>query len=213
MWSEANGPTHQAIEDIALMSGIPQMGVFCPADEDDLLIGLESILKSPQPFYIRYTNAPRVVKHNTQFSIGTAEMFGEHGDITIITYGALLQQAFAAAEILSTKGISVSIVNVRCLKPIDEEALLIASQRATLVVTLEDHFLRGGLYSSLCEILVRHSAHANILPIGFDERWFTPALLADVLKHEGLDGRSIAQRIEEYLDTFSATESWQIQYS
>ncbi len=213
VWSEANGPTHQAIEDVAIMSGIPNMGVFCPADEDDMLIGLETILKSPQPFYIRYTNSPRVVKHSASFSIGSAEMFGEHGDITIISYGALLQQAFAAAEILSTRGISVSIVNVRCLKPIDEEALLIAAQRASLVVTLEDHFLRGGLYSTLCEMLVRNSAHANILPIGFDERWFKPALLADVLKHEHLDGRAIAQRIEDYLDTFSTTEAWQIQYS
>ncbi len=211
--SEANGPTHQALEDVSIMSGIPHVGVFCPADEEDMLIGLPSILSSPQPFYIRYTNAPRSIKHSREFSIGQAETFGEHGDVSIITYGPLLRQAFLAAELLNARGLSVSIVNVRCLKPIDEETLLIAAQRATVVVTLEDHFQRGGLYSILCELLVRHGAQATVLPIAFDERWFQPAMMDDVLKHEKMDGFAIAQRIEDFIETYRQPESWQIHYS
>jgi transketolase len=193
--SEANGATHQAIEDVSLMRTIPNIGVFCPADEEDMMICLPQILTSPQPFYIRYTNAQSATHHSREFSIGSAEQFGENGAVTILTYGILLRQAFLASKILTNQGISTSVVNLRTLKPIDEETLLIASQRAELVVTLEDHFLTGGLYSILCEILVKHRARANVLPIALSERWFKPGLLDDVLRHEGFTGEQIAEQI------------------
>ncbi len=207
--SEANGPTHQALEDVSLMRTIPSMGVFCPADEEDFLIGLPQILEDPRPFYIRATAAQRVVKHSHTFRIGEAEQFGEQGDVTILCYGALVRQAFIAAEQLTARGISTSIVNLRTLKPIDEETLLIAAQRAEVVVCLEDHFQTGGLYSILCELLVKHQAQANVFPISFKERWFRPALMNDLLQHEGLNGQAIALRIEDYLDNQPKKIQWQ----
>ena len=71
--SEANGPTHQAIEDVSIMRGIPGMNIFCPSDEADLLNGLEKIIESPNPFYIRYNNMQPSVEHETEFEIGKAQ--------------------------------------------------------------------------------------------------------------------------------------------
>src|SRR5262249_11032708 len=87
--SEANGPTHQAIEDIALMRGIPKMRVFCPADIDELCAGLGPVVRDPAPWYIRFCDRPAVVEH-APFEIGTAEVFdaGEDDDIAIVVADA-----------------------------------------------------------------------------------------------------------------------------
>src|SRR5215471_14802092 len=79
--SEANGPTHQALEDVALMRLVPNMGVFCPADEEDLLLGLEAVLASPQPFYIRLNTRPAAVAHDARFALGRAELVLDGSDI------------------------------------------------------------------------------------------------------------------------------------
>ena len=197
--SEANGPTHQAIEDISLMRGIPNMNIFCPSDEKDLLIGLPEIIKSKNPFYIRYTGLPSLIKHTEEFEIGKAEVISEGRDVTILTYGILLKQALEAAEILRLEGKSVGVVNLRTLKPIDKKAVLKACKDSFVVVTLEDHFLTGGLYSILSEILVAEQIFCKVLPIALNENWFKPALLGDVLQYEGFTGEVIAERISHEL--------------
>ncbi len=193
--SEANGATHQAIEDVSIMRGIPPMGVFCPADEEDMLIGLEQILESPQPFYIRYNNLPAVVTHSRSFAIGEAEMIAEGTDVCILVYGTLLREAVKAAAVLALKGISTRILNLRTLKPIDSEAILGSVNWCHLTVTLEDHFLVGGLFSIVAELLLQKKVKADVLPIALENHWFKPALLNDVLEFEGFTGNAIAEKI------------------
>lgn len=191
--SEANGPTHQAIEDIALMRGIPGMGVFCPADEDELLQGLPAVLESPNPFYIRYNAMKPIVAHSQHFEIGVAERLTDGEDICILTYGFLLREAIEAGRILESEGISVRVVNMRTLSPVDEIAILRAVEETALVVTLEDHFLTGGLYSIVAEVLLRNHVRGNVMPIALNQHWFTPGLLSDVLRLHGFTGEAIAE--------------------
>ncbi|MEO8210240.1 MAG: transketolase C-terminal domain-containing protein [bacterium] len=193
--SEANGPTHQAVEDISIMRGIPNVNVFCPADEEDMLIGLKQILESPKPIYIRYNNLKAVVKHTTDFEIGKAEVISEGKDVTILVYGILFKQAVEAREILEKKGLSVGLINLRTLKPIDEKAILEASKSSELLVTLEDHFVTGGLFSIVAEIFLRNKIMCDVLPIALNDKWFKPALLQDVLEYEGFTGEKIAEKI------------------
>jgi len=193
--SEANGPTHQAIEDVSIMRGIPNVNVFCPADEEDMLIGLTEVLKSNSPFYIRYNNLKPAVRHSKDFEIGKAEIISEGKDVTILVYGILLKQALEAKKILGAKGISTGIINMRCLKPIDEDAILNAAKNSDILVTLEDHFLTGGLYSILAEIFLKNEITKKVIPFALDNRWFKPALLNDVLEYEGFTGEKIADRI------------------
>jgi transketolase len=205
--SDGNGPTHQAIEDVALMRGIPHMHVFCPADEEDMLLGLPQIINSPHPTYIRYNGLKPVVEHSP-FEIGRAEVRrtsesalhrGERDDVAILVYGMLFAQAWEAKALLEAEGLTARLVNVRMPKPIDEEAVLSAARESRLLVTLEDHFLTGGLYSIVAETLLRHGQTADVLPFALDERWFRPALLPDVLRFEGFTADQIAARILERL--------------
>lgn len=197
--SEANGPTHQAIEDISIMRGIPNMRVFAPTDKIELALGMEKILHDRAPWYIRYTNFEPVIEH-APFEIGKAERVFEGRDITFISYGALFGQTYTAAELLQANGYSVGLINIRSLKPIDENLVFEVLRRSRLVVTVEDHFLTGGLFSIIAELMALHQVTGRIYPIAFANRWFKPALLPDVLQYERLRGEDIAARVEKYFN-------------
>ena len=119
--------------------------------------------------------------------------------VAILVAGFLLREAVIAGAELERNGLSVGIVNLRTLMPIDEAAVLAEARGARLVVTLEDHLLTGGLFSIACEVCQRARIAPRVLPIGFDRRWFTPGLLDDVLEVEGLSGARVAERIARAL--------------
>jgi transketolase len=195
--SDGNGPTHQAVEDIALMRGIPNMTVFAPADEQDLVEMLPQIWNCPNPSYVRINTRKTDCQHSP-FEWGKAEVISKGEDVTILTYGLLFEQALIATEILKNEGLSVGLVNLRSLKPVDEQAIIKATQSSNLTVTLEDHFLTGGLYSIVAEVLLKHNVTAKVLPFALNEKWFKPSLLPNVLQHEGFTGKQIAEKILGY---------------
>jgi transketolase len=194
--SDGNGPTHQAIEDIALMRGIPNMTVFAPADEDDLLKMLPDIWNYPAPSYVRINTRKTDYEH-APFEIGKAEIVAEGGDVTILTYGLLFEQTLEAVKILKDEGLSIGLVNIRSLKPVDEEAILKAAE-SSMVVTVEDHFLTGGLYTIVAETLLKHRTTVQVVPFALNEKWFKPSLLPQVLEHEGFTGKQIAEKVLGY---------------
>jgi transketolase len=194
--SEASGTTHQALEDVALMRGIPGMQVFCPADREELVQGMAAVLDSRAPTYVRYAAGEAAVEHHEPFVVGKAETIAAGSDVALLVYGFLLGEAAAARVLLEARGISVRLVNLRMPKPVDEEAIVAAACETRLVVTIEDHFLTGGLYSIVAEVLLKHRRSARVLPLALEERWFEPAPLSDVLAHEGFDAGHIAKRVE-----------------
>ena len=195
--SAANGPTHQAIEDIALMRGIPNMQVFCPADDAELLAAMPQILDDPNPCYIRFNNSAPAVEH-FPFEIGKAEVVVPGEDVCILTYGFLLEEAVKAARELAGRGISTRVVNMRMLAPFDQAAIL-AAAKTKLMVTVEDHFHQGGLYSIVADTLFKAGQAPRVLAIDLENRWYKPAGLADVLEYEGFTGAKIADRIQRAL--------------
>lgn len=194
--SDGNGPTHQAIEDVALMRGIPNMQVFCPADEQDLLQMLPTIWASPAPSYVRINTRPSTYQHKQPFEIGCAEVVSTGSDITLLVYGMLFEQALIAADILRHAGHSVGLVNMRSLKPVDEHTILDVCLNSDLVVTIEDHFLTGGLYSIVAETLLKYRKTANVHPIALKGKWYKPGRLNEVLTHEGFTGAQMAHTIQ-----------------
>ena len=193
--SDGNGPTHQAIEDVSLMRGIPSMRVFCPADETELLAGLESTLSQDGPVYLRYNARPRALPAPKPFEYGKAECLSEGTDVTVLTYGMMATEAWEATQLLKEEGLSVRFLNMRTLAPVDEAAIVSASKETKLLVTVEDHFVTGGLASICSEVMVRHQQMAPLYPIGLDGRWFRPGLLKEVLEYEGFTGPHLARRI------------------
>lgn len=195
--SDGNGPTHQAIEDVALMRQIPGMRIFTPCDRAELLQGLPEVLADPHPWYIRYVDDESTLRH-TPFSIGRAERLTDAGDVTILTYGLMVPTAVDATQLLLARGLGATVVNLRTLAPIDRDAIAGALDSG-LVVTLEDHFTTGGLATITAEIALATRRTTRHLSISLD-RWFEPGRLPDVLVHEGFTAEAIAQRIEQALE-------------
>lgn len=197
--SDANGPTHQAIEDIALMRGIPGMQVVCPADAEELLDAMPVVVNSGSPCYVRFYAGPRRRPSTEPFAMGKAQTLRDGKHVTILSYGFLVAQALEAAEILGRSGITARVVNMRTLSPVDTDAIVSAVRDTELVVTLEDHFRIGGLYSIAAETLLDRQIKGNVLSIALDGKWFRPGLLDQVLAYEGFTGAQIAERTERAL--------------
>lgn len=197
--SDGNGPTHQSLEDVGLMSLIPGMQVFCPSDNEDMCLMLETIWNSPHPSYLRVNPRPAKIEHKQAFEIGKAEIIAQGKDLTLLVYGFLLEEALIAKEILEKDGLSVGLVNMRSLKPIDEECILQLTETTGKLVTIEDHFSTGGLYSKVCEILARNQKTSPLQSLSMGERWFKPGLLSEVLEYEGFTGQKLADRIRKEL--------------
>ncbi|HSR98682.1 MAG TPA: aminotransferase class III-fold pyridoxal phosphate-dependent enzyme [Kofleriaceae bacterium] len=198
--SEANGPTHQAIEDIAIMRGIPGMKVFCPADEADLAAALPTLLADPAPCYIRYPATGAGFDHPHAGQPHRIETLADGDDVAILTFGMLVGEALEARALLAAAGVTARVLSVRMPKPLDEAAVLAAAVDTRLVVTLEDHLQTGGLYSIVCELLVRAGLRRDVMPIALAERWFKAALLPELLVREGFSGAQIAARILKRID-------------
>jgi len=179
---------------VALMRGIPGMQVFSPADGEDLVAGLPSLLASGAPCYIRHNALPPAAAH-TPFVPGRAEVIAGGTDVAVLVHGFLLREVVRALPALKAEGISTRVLNMRMLSPVDEVAIVSAAEETSLLVTVEDHFMTGGLATIVAEVLQRSGKNARHLPIALEGRWFTPGLLDDVLSHEGFTGAQIARRI------------------
>jgi transketolase len=195
--SDGNGPTHQAIEDVSIMRGIPGMEVYCPADEADLVGMLPYIWKTPAPAYVRINHRKGSYSH-TPFRPGKAEIIAEGKDLTLLVYGFLFEQALRTRDLLEAEGLSVGLINMRSLKPVDEETVLRAANGSLRLVTIEDHLQTGGLYTILAELLLRHRVTADVLSLSLGERWFRPGLLSQVLEQEGFTAEKMASRILQH---------------
>lgn len=195
--SDGNGPTHQALEDVALMRGIPGMRVFSPADEAELVAALPVVIEDPHPVYVRHVGLPAAVEHTEPFAFGRAERVASGSDLTILVHGFLLREVVAARAQLATRGIDAGIVNMRSLAPVDIDAILTAAHHGPIAV-VEDHFTTGGLVTIVAETLMQERQTAHVVPIALD-RWFRPALLDAATEAAGLSAGAIADRISREL--------------
>ena len=193
--SDGNGPTHQSIEDVSIMRGIPGMEVYCPADEDDLVHMLPAIWRSPAPAYVRINHKKGAFSH-APYLPGKAEVVARGTDVTLLVYGFLFGNALQAKALLEESGLSVGLINMRSLKPVDEDAIVEAAIGSDRLVTIEDHLQTGGLYSIVAEVLLKRRMTADVLSLSLGERWFKPGLLDQVLETEGFTPDQLAERIK-----------------
>ena len=194
--SDGNGPTHQSIEDVSIMRGIPGMEVYCPADEEDLVKMLPAVWHSPGPAYVRINHKKGVFSH-APYLPGKAEVVARGKDVTLLVYGFLFGNALRAKALLEGSGLSVGLINMRSLKPVDEDAIVEAALGSDRLVTIEDHLRTGGLYSIVAEVLLKRRMTADVLSISLGDRWFKPGLLDQVLETEGFTPGQLAERIKD----------------
>ena len=150
-----DGGSHQSVEDIALMRAIPGMVVLQPADAMETEKIIFAAAEYEGPVYVRLGRLPvaDIYTEDYKFEIGKASTLTEGTDVAIIATGLLVGEALKAQEILKDKGISVRVINMSTIKPLDEEVVLKAARECKLVITSEEHSVIGGLGSAVSEYL------------------------------------------------------------
>lgn len=154
------GPTHLAIEDIALMRALPNMTIIVPTDADEMKRMIPQSLNWPGPVYIRLAKGydPIVSSDHDGFTIGKAIMMKQPGDVLIVACGVMVHRALKAAEMLADKGIHCGVMNMHTIKPLDQMQLLEWAGKVKLIVTIEEHTEIGGLGSAVTDCIVAQSA-------------------------------------------------------
>jgi transketolase len=166
--SSPGGPSHQAIEDVALMRAIPNMTVIDLADAAQIRAALPVIADVPGPVYLRLKRGeiPVIFDEGHGFSLTRAEVIIPGDELAIFASGMMLSTAISAAAVLSAAGASTSVVNVPVIKPLDTETISRASAGASAVITAENHSVIGGLGSAVAEVLAEEGLGRPLRRIG-----------------------------------------------
>lgn len=193
-----DGASHQSLEDISLMRGLPNMVVIAPCDYEQMKQAVRFAAEYKGPVYIRSSriDVPCVYDENYKFDINKAVVLKEGTDVTIAATGDITSEAIKAAEILSKEGINAEIINVPVIKPLDVSAIIGSAMKTKLIVTVENHSVIGGLGSAVCECL-SESYPVQVCRIGVNDTFGQSGTPKKLLSYYGLDAESIANRILE----------------
>lgn len=182
-----DGATHQILEDIGLMKMLPGMTVIVPCDYAQTKAATEAIAEFQGPVYLRFGRpAWPIFTAGKPFEIGKAQHFSEGTDVTIFACGHLVWNAIQAGITLEEKGISVEVINIHTIKPLDEEAVIRSLRKTRCAVTAEEHNIIGGLGDSIAQCASRHFP-VPIEYVGTNDTFGESGTPAQLLKKYGLD--------------------------
>ena len=192
-----DGATHQALEDIALMANLPNMTVIVPSDYAETFSAIKYASTINTPVYIRVAraNLPDVFEDGYEIS-PKAKLMREGKDVTIVTNGETLQESLIAVEELAQKGIEVELLHIPFVKPFDKDAVIKSAKKTGLVVTIENHSIKGGLGSAVCETL-SEVYPTKVVRMGVDDEFGMSGTAKELMAHFKLDAKSIVERIVE----------------
>lgn len=191
-----DGATHQALEDISLMRGIPHMTVIVPADsrECEEVIKYASFHDGPMYIRIARSNVPDIFDENYHFNIHKAVVVEEGTDVSVFTNGETLAEVLLAAEELKKENISVEVINVPVVKPLDFQSVIDSVKKTKFAITVENHSIIGGLGSAICETLAS-KCPSKVYRVGIHDEFGQSGKAEELVEYYGLDSKTLAKRI------------------
>ena len=202
-----DGATHQCIEDLAIMRTIPNMTVLCPCDGNEMRQAVKALLDYDGPAYMRLgrlaveTVTDRVEGYD--FQIGKGVLLRDGEDVTVVAVGMMVQMALKAADLLAEEGISVRVIDMHTIKPLDQEILLAAARATGCIVTTEEANVVGGLGSAVSEYL------SSVCPVpvirhGVEDEFGRSGAAQKVLEAYHLTAEGIAEKVRQAIAIKSA---------
>ena len=197
------GPTHQAIEDLAILRSMPGMTILDPCDAVELYQATKAIAEFDGPVYMRLQRGEVPVffdENRYKFELGRAKVLNSDGeDLLIISLGLMTRHAFEAVLALEKEGIKATLVHVSTLKPFDTETILEQLYKSRAVVTCENHTVMGGLGSCVAEMAALHGAPMVLRMVGVQDVYATCGSTPFLFKRYGLDSAAIVEHSREVL--------------
>ena len=191
-----DGATHQALEDISLMRGLPHMTVIVPADCKECQETIKYAALHEGPTYIRIprSNVPDIFDENYSFNIHKAVVVEEGTDVSVFTNGETLAEVLLAAEELKKDNISLEVINVPVVKPLDFQTVIESVKKTKLAITVENHCIIGGLGSAICETLA-DKLPSKVYRFGIHDEFGQSGKAEELIEYYGLDSKTLAKRI------------------
>ena len=194
-----DGATHQILEDIGLMKMLPGMSVVVPCDYAQTKAATLAIADYVGPVYLRFGRPVwPIFTDKLPFELGKAQVFSEGTDVTIFACGHLVWKAIEAGRILEEKGISVEVINIHTIKPLDTAAVIKSLQKTRCAVTAEEHNIIGGLGDAISQVAARNLP-TPIEYVGTNDTFGESGTPTDLLKKYGLDTPNIVAAAEKVI--------------
>ena len=191
-----DGATHQMLEDINLMRGLPNMTVISTSDDVQTKWAVEEISKIDGPVYLRLARiaTPVIYEENQKFEIGKGVQIGNGTDATIFATGVTVSEALKAQELLKERGFDVRVVDIHTIKPIDRELIVKCAKETDKIITVEDHSIIGGLGTAVCEVLAEEYP-TKVIRLGIPDCFGKSGKAADLMKYFRIDAQAICQLV------------------
>jgi transketolase len=207
------GTTHHCTEDFAVMRAMANMTVICPADGIETSRAVRDCLDIPGPVYIRIGRGfepPCYENEDYPFQIGKAVKMSDGTDLTIICCGIAVLQAVQAAKTLKEQdGLSVRVLNMHTIKPIDKEAIMDAVTGTRRILTVEEHNVLGGLGDAVASVIAESGKGCVFKKHGLQDEFAMIGYAEDLYAHYGLDSNGIVEKVREMMGMeFEADEDW-----
>lgn len=196
-----DGATHQCNEDIALMRTIPGMTIINPSDDIEAKAAVKAAYEMEGPVYLRFGRLAVPVindRDDYKFEIGKGVVLKEGTDLTLIATGLEVAESLAAAEKLEAEGISVEVINMHTIKPLDVDLVVRSAAKTGKVVTVEEHAIIGGLGSAVAEVIAEKQP-AKLLRIGVEDRFGESGPALKLLEKYELDAAGIYKKVKAFL--------------
>jgi len=195
-----DGSSHQAVEDLSLITSLPGFSVIVPADAIETAQAVRTAASGFGPFYIRLARlkVPLVYTDDYRFELGKAVVMRDGKDVTVIAIGILVAAALEAAEDLKKEGIDCRVLNMPTIKPIDEAAIIKAATDTGAIITAEEHLEHGGLGSIVAQVVVENRP----VPMEFvalKDTYAESGTPAELLEKYGLTAKGIEQAVRKVL--------------
>ena len=193
-----DGASHESVEDIAIMRAIPNMTVLVPADGIEAEQMIFTAAEFEGPMYVRLGRSavPTLFDENYKFEIGKGVVLREGSDATVIACGIMVNEAIVASEVLQAEGISVRVINMPTIKPIDRQLIVTAAKETKAIVTAEEHSIIGGLGSAVSEV-VAEECPVVVKRVGVKDTFGESGTPAELLKKYGLTSEDIVASVKE----------------
>ncbi len=196
----ALGMSHHSCQDIAAFCALPDMRVYLPSDRFQTAELIRALLKDEKPAYVRVSRSATedVYDEDMEFCLNRANVVSEGKDAMLITCGEMVPYAVEAAALLQEAGIDAGVLDMYCLKPLDQEAVLKYAGKAKLLVTVEEHSIYGGL-GSLVSQLTAEKCPVRVRQIALPDGHLIPGSNKEVFAYYGMDAKGIAETVKKTL--------------
>ena len=196
-----DGASHQCNEDLALMRTIPGMVVVCPSDDVEAKAAVRAAIEHDGPVYLRFGRSAVPVINDVpgyHFELGKGVTLREGTDLTIVANGICVESALGAAEKLKAEGVDARVINIHTIKPIDEDLLIKAAKETGKIVTVEEHYVIGGLGSAVCDLL-SEKYPVKVMKIGMYDVFGESGSAGALVKKYGLDADGVYEKVKEFI--------------